>query len=443
MRHAWRPSRWRMGKRLDSCSIGSELLEGSSVNRVWIGARSQLARLKRLAVVYDVEIRLTIVTELYMREMSPNQFFKEFGGGSVSRVAKNFLALEKAGWLRYVRSEGPGGGRRGGVEHFYRATELAVFDYETWALLPYSLRAAWSSTTFKQLTVRIHEAMDTGTFDARPDRHFTWTPLLLDQEGWDRVIAEADALFLSLIEEQEDARLRTFHSKEKPILSTTSILAFESPYNGGLVGPRLVKRGIDPPIPLPLRLAKVFEDELSLNIVAEANVRAVSVPGIHREVADEFSREQVRGRFAKLEPMGWLAKIEEKTGGGRRRSATEFFYRATGPAVFDNEAWGDVPAALKEAYSWTTFKQLCERVKEAMEAGTFDAREDRYLTWSLLQLDQQGWRNVIAGIEKLFAFLFEEADRAEARMAKSGVEPILMTVALGAFESPKAASKAP
>jgi hypothetical protein len=409
--------------------------------KVLTGIESRAEYLRRLSVVFAVELRLKIVTELYMREMSPTQFFKEFGGGSVSRVTANFERLVEHGWLRYIRSES-GGSRRGGVERFYRATELAIFDCETWSLLPYPVRVSFSWSSFKQLAERVRVAMEAGTFDARPDRHLTWTPLLLDQFGWEQVIAAVDALFLSLFEEQADAKLRIYHSGEKPILASVVLIAFESPTRSGWrIGPSLVESRQDPLIPYPERLSKVFADELCLTILAELSLREMSPTQFHTQIGGD-SVVGVRRRFKRLERFGWLKKTNEKTG-GKRRGAKEHFYRATGPAIFDNSTWADVPDSVKAAHSWTTFERLSEKVTEAIGAGTFDAREDRYLTWSLLRLDQQGWEKVIAAIEALFAFIFEERDRADDRMAASGEKPVTMTVGLAAFEAPKDSVKEP
>lgn len=408
--------------------------------RVWTGLGSRASYLRRLAVVFADELNLKIVTELYMREMSPNQFYEEFGGGSISRVDKRFKRLAENEWLRFVRSES-GDGRRGATEHFYRATELAIFDHETWALLPYSIKVTFSWRSFKQLAERVREAVEKGTFDARPDRHLSWTPLLLDQVGWDRVIAAVDALFAALFEEQDDAKLRIFNFEETPFLATVGLAAFESPMRSNRrVGPSLVE-GRDTMVPFPLRLSKVFADELCLKIVAELNLREMSVTQFHRE----FGGTSVGGmhrRFKKLEAICWLRQVNEETG-GKRRGATEKFYRATGPAIFDNSTWADVPEAIRTTHSWTTFEQLSEQVKEAMSAGTFDSGNDRHLSWSLLRLDQLGWEKMVAAVDTLFALILNEADRAEARMAKSGEKPVRMTVALMAFESPKDAVKAP
>lgn len=72
-----------------------------------------------------------------------------------------------------------------------------------------------------------------------------------------------------------------------------------------------------------------------------------------------------------------------------------------------------------------------------MKAGTFDARKDGCLAWSLLQLDQRGWDKVAVELGALLALILEEQECAIVRMEKSDEKPIAMTVGLGAFESPK------
>ncbi len=407
--------------------------------------------IRRLAIVFADPLRLKIVTELYMREMSPTQFYEELGGGSASRVARHFKKLAEYDWLKLVRQE-TGGRRRGGVEHFYRATELAIFDLETWSSLPDSIKEALSWRTFEQLVERVKEAISAGTFDARFDRHLSWTPVLLDQLGWESVIDAVEAQFSSLFDEQNSAKLRIAQSGEEPILATVAMAAFESPM--GLLGrdgwrnhsglaPRALNLTeiVDPPMPFSVRLAKVFADPLNLKIMTELNMREMSPTQFN----DEFGGGSVASlnrRFKRLAGIGWLKMVGEKTG-ARRRGATEHFYRAIGPAVFDNRSWAEVPDVVKTTFSWRTFEQLAERVKEAMAARTFDAHPERHLSWSLLLLDQLGWERATTGVDSLLETLFEEENRAKARITQSGEEPILATVALAAFESPKDSVKAP
>jgi hypothetical protein len=415
------------------------------VTKVWTGLRSRATYLRRLSVVYADELRLKIVTELFMREMSPAQFHEEFGGGSISRVDHHFRKLVEHRWLRYVRTETGEGRRPGGHQHFYRATELAIFDHETWSLVPYSVRVAISWRTFKQLAERVVDAMQAKTFDARSDSHLSWTPLLLDSVAWDRIGGALAALFESLFEEQADAQLRIHNSGEKPMLATVALALFESPPHPKRTGvnrktPRLAK-GKRSPMPFSRRVSKVFADPLCMQIVAEANLRDLSVPIFHREFGGDTTKN-LRRRFKMLEEVGWLRLIDEKTG-GRRRGAKEQFYRATGPAIYDNESWADVPDAVKAVHSWTTFFQLSEQVKVAIEAGTFEARLDTHLSWSLVRLDQLGWEKVATQVDALFALILKEKDRAEDRLAESGEAPTSTTVALAAFESPMEEAKSP
>lgn len=406
---------------------------------MWIGTRTRVAWLQRLSVVHAVEIRLKIVTELFMREMSPTGFYREFGGGSPSRVAQNFKRLEETGWLRYIRSEPAPGGR--GVEDFYRATELAIFDTETWSFLPYSIKMAYTWSTFKQLVERVAAAMQAKTIDRRPDRLFSHAQLLVDRRGWDRIQEKIGVLFAWLLEEQEDAKLRMFHTGENPVLVTTIQLAFEAAAGGETEAvARLAKSNEELDLSFPERMAKVFADELCLQIVGEANLRAISPTGFHSQFGG--SVHQVHRRFKTLEQLGWLKNVDVKTG-GRRRGAREHFYRATAPAIVDSPVWAEVPSSGKAARSWATFVQLSEEIKGAMRGGTFDAHDDRSFAWSLLQLDEQGWKNAVAKTNAVLAFLYEEQERAAQRMAESGEEPIPMTVALAAFESPRDTKKQP
>lgn len=398
--------------------------------------------MQRMGVLLADPLRERIVTELYMREMSPSRFHAEFGGGSVPRVDRHFKRLAEHDWLTFVRSES-GGHRRGSTEHFYRATELAVLDSKTWSHLPHSIQATFSRRNFEQLAQQVRQALQAGTFDARPDRHLSWTPLLLDQHGWKQVIAGVDAVFESLFEEQAGAKLRLLDSGESPIPATVALTAFESPSRRGDVselqrGPKLASAASA--IPLSLRLSKVFADPLCLKIVAEANLREMSAAQFHKQFG-EANIGGIRRRFKTLAEIGWLQKVGQKTG-GRRRGATEYFYRATGPAIFDSKTWVDVPDSVKTTYSWRTFDQLSEQVKEAIGAGTFDARPDSHLSWWPLRLDQLGWEKVVAAVDAMFAFAFEAQGDAKLRLSSSGEEPITATLALAAFESPKDSVKA-
>jgi hypothetical protein len=408
--------------------------------KLTIGIKSR-ERLRRLADVFAVELRLRIVTALYKRPLSAKQFFEEYGGGTLSRVTQNFKRLANTGWLRLVRTEGPGGARHGAVEHFYRSTELAFFDDESWALVPYSMRVACSWSLFKQIAKRLRQALEETSQKPSLKRDLSCVDLLLDQAGWEHVIEAVNAQFARIFEEQEDSQLRAPDSGEELISADVLLIAFESPMGRGQVDSHLAEIDKEPLIPFPERLAPVLGDDVCLQIVFELNRSAMSVTQFHREFGGA-SLSGIRSRFNRLKRAGWLKKVDEQTG-GRRHGASEHFYRATTPAMTGDGAWQSPPDSLRGTRSWRTFERFCEKVLEAMRSGTFDARTDRSVTLSFLNLDRRSWENVIAGIESLAAFILEEQARAKVRLEKSGEKPIAATVGLAAFETPPELAKEP
>jgi len=198
------------------------------VAKLKAGIKSHLPFTLRMAKVFSDPLRIKILAELNMREMSPKQFFEEFGGGSLSRVSRAFDLLCEYGWLSLMRTE-TGGKRRGAVEHFYKATGPAMFDESTWPDVPETMKNLFTWRAFETFAGRVRDAAVAGTLDERGDRHFSWTPLRLDQRGWEKLIARIDALFYYLSREQEDANARMAETGEEPIPMTVALAAFESP----------------------------------------------------------------------------------------------------------------------------------------------------------------------------------------------------------------------
>ena len=129
--------------------------------------------------------------------------------------------------------------------------------------------------------------------------------------------------------------------------------------------------------------------------------------------------------------------------GGARRGGTEQFFQATTPAIRDADLRADPPEALKGTESWQAFEHLWESVKNSMLTGTFDARTDRCVTWTVIRLDRQGLENVIVGVDSLFEFISQEQKLAMRRIANSGEKPITMTVGLAAFKATKETIRVP
>jgi DNA-binding transcriptional ArsR family regulator len=191
------------------------------------------------------------------------------------------------------------------------------------------------------------------------------------------------------------------------------------------------------------RMAKAMSSPLRIRILAELNNRAMSPTEFFNQCNVEgHSVSTISKHFRKLAAYGFLELVETKTG-EERRGAIESFYKATKHTVFDEQSWPMVPDALKGSITHEAFRALCERVINAIEAGTMDAREERHFSWTGFLLDQQGWDELIRRVDTLFHEAFSISDEASRRMKETGEEPIHSTLALAAFESPKDTTKAP
>jgi hypothetical protein len=162
------------------------------------------------------------------------------------------------------------------------------------------------------------------------------------------------------------------------------------------------------------------------------------VKRFHREFGGDASEGAVRYRFDRLKDLAWIAVVDQV----KKRAAYENIYRATRPAIITNGPWTDVPDALRKTETWKTFVHFSELVKEAIVAGTFDIRDDRHLSWSIVNLDREGWQKVVGGMEELAAFIHEEEERAKKRIAE-GAKPLTMVVGLTAVESRVGLHRAP
>jgi DNA-binding transcriptional ArsR family regulator len=83
-----------------------------------------------------------------------------------------------------------------------------------------------------------------------------------------------------------------------------------------------------------------------------------------------------------------------------RRGAVEHYYTAKSWPRISDEAWGSVPAVVKEATIGATLDQVGSYVSSAAAGGGFDAPEAT-LTRSPVTVDEQGWRALAQELETM------------------------------------------
>lgn len=187
---------------------------------------------RSLAKALAHPLRVRILVEANQRLMSVTGFVRMFPEHSHSKVYGHFRMLEECGCIELIETK-TGGGRRGGVEHFYRATQRTLFDQESWPSLPASAQEQMTAAAFTTYAGRVVDAINAGTIDSRPDRHFTWSPGCFDEQAWDETIEDLEEVFSRLPKRMAEAATRIAKGATESIPVTVALACFESPVRRG------------------------------------------------------------------------------------------------------------------------------------------------------------------------------------------------------------------
>ncbi|HWN72732.1 MAG TPA: hypothetical protein VNN15_02875 [Solirubrobacterales bacterium] len=169
-------------------------------------------------------VRLELLSIMGYRDISPKEFALH-RGEPISKVSHHFRELEKLNCIELVRTRPV----RGSTEHIYRRIRRIVFSDRDWLLLPDEARQIIASTTLRELVGQITQALQAGTVTTRPNPHFSWWRMRLDEQGWKEVTVFLKHTFDAVVKAQEGAAERMRKSGEQGFEATIALLAFESP----------------------------------------------------------------------------------------------------------------------------------------------------------------------------------------------------------------------
>jgi DNA-binding transcriptional ArsR family regulator len=296
---------------------------------------------------------------------------------------------------------------------------------------------------------RVREAIKAGTMEARPEKHFSWTQALVDLTGWETIVAGVDGMSRRVAEAQIDSGSRTALSGEQPIPVTVVLAAFESPQGAVQkrfpVEPSRKRPSVgSPPADDALRSrerAEALAEPLRLEIMEQASMRAMAPRSFFEQLGGD-SPQSVGHHFEALRKHGWL-RLAEAEDDGTRRGGLDRLYCVDRAAVIDTASWSALPGSMRAFYMARAFDAYSRKVKEALEAGTLDAREGRPFSCATMLLDRLGWERLIAMADTLLDFTLAEQEKARRRLIESGEKPLLATTGLMVFESPGGPAKRP
>jgi DNA-binding transcriptional ArsR family regulator len=165
-------------------------------------------------------LRMRILQIAAEREVSPTEL-AELLGEPFPRVNYNVGELRKEGLLELVDTDT----RRGGKQHFYRATIRPVIDTKLAEQIPRLIREEGSLAIIGLFLRDVLDAIEVGSFEGHPARTLLRMPMVVDEQGF-RETGEASMDYLGRLFEIEASsvqRLAKTHGKSHRLLAFTSI----------------------------------------------------------------------------------------------------------------------------------------------------------------------------------------------------------------------------
>lgn len=186
-----------------------------------------------------------------------------------------------------------------------------------------------------------------------------------------------------------------------------------------------------------VRLLKGLSHPIRLELLGILSYRDISPSEFAKHRREPISN--LTYHFNLLEELGCieLARTVPK------RGSVEHIYRRIKRVIFTDRDWLIMPDEARQIVASTILRDLIGRITQALQAGTFTAREDVHITWRPVTLDEEGWGEVTKILKKAFDAVSTAEVKAIERMRESGEDGLEATVAIVGFESPRSSDIRP
>jgi DNA-binding transcriptional ArsR family regulator len=134
----------------------------------------------RLAKALAHPLRVQLLAALNEGVASPNELAKRLDE-PLTNVSYHVRMLHDLDCIELVETEP----RRGALEHYYRAIVRPFFGERDWKRLPKNARGSISDAVLQLVWDDAAEAIKSGLYDERADRHLSRSVLVVDEQGWD------------------------------------------------------------------------------------------------------------------------------------------------------------------------------------------------------------------------------------------------------------------
>lgn len=108
----------------------------------------------------------------------------------------------------------------------------------------------------------------------------------------------------------------------------------------------------------------------------------------------------------------------------QRRGATEHIYRATARVMFSDEEWEQLDAKDRFPLTADILRMISEDVGRSMLEGKIEERVDNHISRSPIELDEEGWSEVVGALKRALDEVLGAHVRSAERSQLSG-EPLM------------------
>lgn len=136
--------------------------------------------------------------------------------------------------------------------------------------------------------------------------------------------------------------------------------------------------------------------------------------------------------FRVMRHAGVLEVVEQHA----RRGSTEMICRATARACFSDDNWAKLTPDERQDLSQFVLHELIARAESAVQTKTFDSRLDRHLSWLAMEVDEQGWSEMVTLLNGVLETVGAIHRESTERLRDSGEQPLRTTWGQLHFESP-------
>ena len=169
-------------------------------------------------------LRVQLLTALNEGVASPNELAKRLNE-PLTNVSYHVRMLHDLGCIELVETEP----RRGALEHYYRAIVRPFFADRDWKKLPKNTRGSISDTVLGLVWEDTAEAIKTGIFDERQDRHLSRSVLCMDEQGWEDMNDLLSETLDRAMQIQADSAGRVIKGEGETFSATVVMLSYPTP----------------------------------------------------------------------------------------------------------------------------------------------------------------------------------------------------------------------